>query len=121
MSQGTVNYTNTNVDLTVRVFDSFYGYDVDVPANEYDVVNSFFKTVMENDRTAGNMTVSLFQVAEQTKVPVLTLLDSMRGRNKIDININMAYFLNNIRSRTTLLGVNAPSTPNYYAARAVIQ
>lgn len=121
MSQGTVNYTNTNVDLTVRVFDSFYGYNVDVPANEYDVVNSFFKSVMPDAKTAGNMTVSLFQVADQTKIPVLTLLDSMKGRNKIDININMAYFLNNIRSRSTLLGVNAPSTPNFYAARLVIQ
>lgn len=121
MNQGTVNYTNTNVDLTVRVFDSFYGYDVNVPANEYDIVNSFFKSVMDDVKTAGNMTVSLFQVAEQTKIPVLTLLDSMKGRNKIDININMAYFLNSIRSRTTLLGVNAPSTPNFYAARLVIQ
>lgn len=121
MSQGTVNYSNNNIDLTVRVFDTFYGYDVNVPANEYDLVNSFFLSVMDDARTAGNMTVSLFQVADQTKVPVLTLLDTMKGRNQIDISLNMAYFLNNIRSRTTLLGVNAASTPNYYAARLVMQ
>ena len=29
----TVNYTNYNKDLTVRVFDSFYNYDVNVPAD----------------------------------------------------------------------------------------
>lgn len=121
MSQGTVNYTNTNIDMTVRVFDDFYGYDINVPANEYDVVDSFFKSVMENKRTANNMTMSLFQVADQTKIPVLTLLDTMKGRNKIDIDLNMAYFLNNIRSRTTLLGVNAQATPNFYAARSVMQ
>lgn len=121
MSQGTVNYANTNLDFTVRVFDDFYGYEVNVPANEFDIVDSFFKSVMENKKTAGNMTVSLFQVADQTKIPVLTLLDTMKGRNKIDINLNMAYFLNNIRSRTTLLGVNAQATPNFYAARSVIQ
>ncbi len=121
MSQGTVNYTNTNLDLTVRVFDSFYGFDADVPANEYDVVLSFFKTTMENDRAAGNMTVSLFQVADQTKIPVLTLLDTMKGKNGLDLSINMAYFLNNIRSRSTLLGVNAYGTPNFYAVRNVLQ
>ena len=121
MAQGTVNYTNTNLDLTVRVFDSFYGFDANVPANEYDVVYSFFKTTMHNDRAAGNMTVSLFQVADQTKIPVLTLLDTMKGKNGLDLSINMAYFLNNIRSRSTLLGVNAYGTPNFYAVRNVLQ
>ena len=38
----TVNYTNYNQDLTVRVFDRFYDYDVNVPAAEYDVVYSYF-------------------------------------------------------------------------------
>ena len=121
MSQGTVNYTNTNIDASVRLFDSFYNYSVDVPASEYDVVLSFFKKSMENDLAAGNMTVSLFQVAEITKIPVLTLLDSMKGKTGIDLSINMAYFMNNIRSRSTLLGVNASATPNFYAVRNVLQ
>jgi hypothetical protein len=40
---------------------------------------------------------------------------------ELDLNINMAYYLNSIRSRATLLGVGIPVTPNYYAARNVIQ
>jgi hypothetical protein len=39
----------------------------------------------------------------------------------MDINLNMAYYLNNIRSRATLLGVNSQVVPNFYAARAVLQ
>jgi hypothetical protein len=120
-TDSTVNYINPNLDLSVRIFDTFYSFDANVPANEYDIVNSFFKSVMENDRTAGNMTVSLFQIAEQTKIPVLTLLDSMKGKNGLDLSLSMAYYLNNIRSRATLLGLNAQATPNYYAARAVLQ
>ena len=38
----TVNYSNPKVDQTVRVFDEFYAYSVDVPAQEYDAVYSFF-------------------------------------------------------------------------------
>lgn len=120
-TDSTVNYTNTNLDLTVRIYDEFYAYDTNVPVAEYDIVYSFFRSVMNNDRDAGNFTVSLFRVASITKVPVLTLLDSMQGQTGLDLTINMAYYLNNIRSRATLLGVNAVATPNYYAARLVLQ
>ena len=118
---GTVNYANTNVDLTVRVFDQFYSYDANVPAAEYDIVYSFFRSTMDSTLAAGNMTVSLFQVASITKIPVLTLLDSLKGQTGLDLTVNMAYYLNNVRSRATLLGVNAQTVPNYYAARAVLQ
>lgn len=76
---------------------------------------------MDTARAAGNMTVSLFRVADQTKVPVLTLLDTMKGATGLDLTASMAYYLNNIRSNATLLGVNAQTTPNFYAARSVIQ
>ena len=116
-----VNYTNSNLDLTVRIFDQFYNYDVNVPAAEYDIVNSFFKSVMDSDRQANAFTVSLFRVAGITNIPVLTLLDTMQGQSGLDLTVSMAYYLNNIRSRATLLGVNAQPAPNFYAARAVIQ
>ena len=121
MSTGSVNYTNTNLDQTVRIFDRFYQYEANVPAAEYDIVLSFFKQQMNNNTVAGNFTVSLFQVAEQTNIPALTLLDSFQGNNLMTINLNMAYYLNNIRSRATLLGVNVQPVPNYYAARTVLQ
>ena len=116
-----INNTNYNLDQTVRVFDSFYEYDVNVPAAEYDIVLSFFKQQMGDARVAGNFTVSLFQVAEQTNIPALTLLDTFQGADPMTLNLNMAYYLNNIRSRATLLGVNLQPVPNYYAARTVLQ
>ena len=118
---GSVNTTNPNVDLTVRVYDEFYRYDANVPAAEYDIVYSFFRTNTDTATTAGNMTVALFQVASITKIPVLELLDSFKGRTGLDLTVSMAYYQNNIRSRATLLGVNAAAVPNYYAARAVLQ
>ena len=117
----TVNYANPKTDLTVRVFDSFYDYEVDVPAAEYDVVYSYFVTQMTSRQAAGNFTVSLFRVAQDTGIPALTLLKEMQGNNGVTINVNMAYYLNQIRSRATLLGVGVAVTPNYYAARNVLQ
>ena len=76
---------------------------------------------MTGSKVAGNMTVSLFRVADYTNIPVLTLLDTMKGKTGLDLTVNMAYFLNNLRSNATLLGVNANPAPNYYAGRLVIQ
>ena len=115
-----INTINQNVDLTVRVFDAFYSFGIQVDANTYDAVNSYFESVFENRQIAKNFTVSLFRVAEQTKVSVLTLLAQISGQNQIQLSNTMAYYLNGIRSPATLLGINASITPNYWAARNVL-
>ena len=121
----TINDTNYRMDQTVRVFDTFYDYDVDIPVGEYDVVNSYFRSIMTTKQAADNFTVSLFKVAEDTKIPALTLLQTFQTSggvgNSMSINLNMAYYLNSIRNRATLLGVGVAVIPNYYAARNVVQ
>ena len=116
----TVNYNNPNIDLTVRVYDKFYDYDVNVPAAEYDVVYSYFQSVMTTKQAAGNFTVSLFKVAEDTGIPPLTLLQEFQGLNGMNLSASLAYYLNAIRSRATLLGVGVPVVPNFYQARNVL-
>ncbi len=108
----TVNETNLREDLTVRVFDRFYAFDVNVPVNEYDAVYSYFRSVMTTDRAAGNFATSLFRISQNTNIPAMT---------GVNLTVNLAYYLNLIRSKATLLGVNASATPNFYAARAVLQ
>ena len=116
----TVNYANPNTDLTVRVFDSFYDYDVNVPAAEYDIVHSYFIKTMTSRQAAGNFTVSLFRVAQDTGIPALTLLQEMQTENGLNLNVNMAYYLNQIRSRATLLGIGVAVVPNFYQARNIL-
>ena len=116
----TVNYTNPNKDLTVRLFDQFYSYEVDVPANEYDVVFSYFSSVMSSRQSAGNFTMSLFRVAQTTGIAALTLLKEFQGLNGVNLSASLAYYLNSIRSRATLLGVGVAVVPNVYQARNVL-
>lgn len=117
----TVNYTNTNLDQTVRIFDNFYRFDVQVPVAEYDVVHSYFIKTMTTKQAAGNFTVSLFRIAQETNIPPLTLLQEFQGLNGIDLSASLAYYLNQLRSRATLLGVGVAVVPNQYAARNVLQ
>ena len=120
----TVNYTNYNIDQTVRVFDSFYKFDVNVPADQYDIVFSWFKTQMGTTQAAENFTVSVFRIAQETKIPALTLLQYFQDEGKTQtsmvLDVQLAYWLNQIRSRATLLGVSVPAQPNYYAARNIV-
>ena len=115
----TVNSVNPRVDLSVRVFDNFYRFDITVPANEYDAVNSFFRSVFGSQQAADNFTVQVFRIAQETNTPVLEVLDEMRDRDEIRLTADIAYFLNGIRSPSTLLGINAVTTPNVWAARNV--
>lgn len=116
----TVNYANPNTDLSVRIFDSFYDYDVNIPAEEYDVVHTYFLSVMTTRQAAGNFTVSLFRVAQDTGINPLTLVKEFQGLNGVSLSASLAYYLNSIRSRATLLGVGTPVTPNFYQARNVL-
>jgi hypothetical protein len=117
----TVNEANLNIDQTVRIFDSFYQYDANVPSQEYDAVLSYFRSVFSTTQAAESFTSSLFRVAEETNVNAMDLLQQFQGQatGAPEVTILMAYYLNSVRSPATLLGVLAPSVPNYYTARNV--
>ena len=114
-----VNAINTKTDLTVQIFDRFYGYQQQVPVDEYDAVLSYFKSVFRSAEAAGNFTVSLFRVSQQSGIPVMTLLQQFQGQTAPQINLTLAYYLNGIRSSSTLLCVNTPTQPNFYIARNI--
>jgi hypothetical protein len=120
MSMNTVNIVKASTDATVRLFDDFYFFEADVPAVEYDAVFSFFRSIFEAKDTAGAFTLNLFRISQSTGIDVITLMTEMQSQNAIELNATMAYYLNNIRSPSTLLGVGSMATPNYWTARNVV-
>lgn len=115
-----VNNPNNNIDATVRVFDQFYQYQEIVPANEYDAVYSYFRSIYTTAEAANNFTTALFRIASNSGIPALTLLDELKRLGPEELNVTFAYYLNGLRSPSTLLGVNSTVVPNYYAARNVV-
>jgi hypothetical protein len=115
-----VNNTNYNIDLTVRVFDDFYGYEQFVDSSDWDVVLSYFKSIYTTTLAAENFATALFRVSNEQSIPVLTLLEQLQTADSgAELNLTLAYYLNNQRSNSTLLGTSQPVQPNYYAARNV--
>lgn len=117
----TVNYANPKIDGTVKIFDEFYAYETSAPQLEYDAVYSYFRSVFGTAEAAGNFTVSVFRISESSGIPVMTLLQEFQGQSQPELTLTLAYYLNSIRSNSTLLGVNVASQPNFYVARNVRQ
>jgi hypothetical protein len=114
-----VNAVNNKTDLTVQIFDRFYGYQQQVPVDAYDAVLSYFTSVFGSAEAAGNFTVSVFRISHATNIDPMTLLQQFQGQTAPEITLTLAYYLNSIRSRSTLLGLNVPTQPNYYVSRNI--
>jgi len=111
----------TNLDKTVRIFDSFYSFNTVVNSDEYDIVHSYFVSVCDTKNIAANFTAVFFRVAQETGVPVLNLLDQIRGTKKIEMNQVLAYYLNSFKSKTSLYGIANIPRPNQPVARNIVQ
>jgi len=101
--------------------DTFYtDRDVGISSEHYNIVFGFFRKVLETDESAEAFTVDLFRVSKSTDVPVLIMLESMKDKDKIGVSEVMAFYLNQIRSQSALLGVSNVITPNQQVARNIL-
>ena len=115
-----VDGPKTQLDKTVRVFDSFYNFDININANEYEIVRSYFLSVSEKSDVADNFTTMIFRIASITGENALNLLGYIQGTTKLETTALMAYYLNSLKSKTTLYGVSATPTPNENVQRNVV-
>lgn len=112
----------SSLDQTVRIFDSFYSTDLQVGAAQYDIVHGYFTGVCDTITIADNFTAVLFRIAQQTGVDVLTLLKELQGStNKIEMNKTMCYYLNGLKSKTSLYGISVVPRPCIPVARNIVQ
>jgi len=94
--------------------------DIGISSEHYDIVLGFFKKVTSNQKTAEAFTVDLFRVTKSTGVSVLSLLESMQDKDEFGVNEVMAFYLNQIRSQSALLGVSNTLVPNQQVARNIL-
>jgi len=112
--------TRNNMDQTVRIFDSFYSFNLVVPGNQYDIVHSYFTSVCATKTIANNFTAVMFRIAQDTGIPVLDLLDQIKGKTKMELNQVLAYYLNSFKSKTSLYGIAIIPKSNQPVARNIV-
>jgi len=111
----------TSLDQTVRIFDSFYSFNTIINAADYDVVHSYFVSVCDTKNIADNFTAVFFRVSQETGIPVLDLLDQIKGKKKMEMNQTLSYYLNSFKSKTTLYGIAIIPRSNQPVARNIVQ
>jgi len=119
MATNTVNYIEHTDLKNITIIDEFNKFEYKVDGAEYDVVSTFFKKMIANSSLASSFTTAIYQVAVYTNTSVIDLVRSLDGQTELELSISMAYYLNNIRSNSALLGIQNQLKPNYYAFRMV--
>ncbi len=115
-----VDAPRTHLDKTVRVFDQFYNFDLVVPADQYDIIFSYFSSVCESSYAAKNLTTILFRISSITNENALVLFEEFYGKTALEATALMLYYLNSTKSKTTLYGVGVQPTPNEPVNRNVV-
>jgi|TARA_R110000772_G_scaffold265640_1_gene387238 pyruvate/2-oxoacid:ferredoxin oxidoreductase alpha subunit len=119
----------TPTENTIQLFDSFYSSTINVPVNEWDVVYSYFVGVLKGNsesettkETAKKFAAVLFKIAQQTGTDIMVFMDYFRTNveTKVQVNTEMAYYLNLLKSKTALYGVSTVPTPNQAVQRNII-
>lgn len=111
----------SGIDRTIRIFDEFYNVDTIVSANQYDVIRSYFMSVSATEAIANNFTAILFRISSVTGLNVLDLLADIKGsNNSLQMNAKICYYLNGIKSKTSLYGINVIPNPIQSTARNVV-
>lgn len=112
----------SSIDRTIRIFDSFYSTDVIVGADQFDIVYGYFSSVCATNSIAQNFTAVLFRAATETGLNVLDLLDELQGSgSKLQMNKKICFYLNSLKSKTSLYGISIVPRPNIPVARNIVQ
>lgn len=115
-----IDETYSDLDKTVRLFDSFYNFQMVINPNQYDIVYSYFFSISNSKNIARNFTSFIFRISNVIGEDALVLLDYIKGKDSLQTNALMAYYLNGIKSKTTLYGVSVEPIPNESAQRNVV-
>lgn len=119
----------TERDNTVELFDSFYAQGLTVNAGEWDAVYSYFLGVLkgnpDNERTkqtASQFATVLFRIAQETGTDIQIFMDYFRTNveTSLQVNSEMAFYLNLLKSKSALYGVSNVPIPNQAVQRNVI-
>ncbi len=116
-----IDAPRNNLDNTVRLFDQFYNFNLVIDGSQYDIVYSYFLKTTNSKTIATNFTGILFRISNITGENALTLLDEMKKTDALTASSLMTYYLNSLKSKTTLYGIANFPVPNEMVQRNIVQ
>ena len=107
-------------DSTVNYFNNFFGPAFTVSTEVDGVIVSYFEKMTGSTESAKLMAGSVIYTAKAQNLDPMLILQEFINLPKNQLNSYLAYFLNQNRIGTSLLGLsNAPMT-NKYLTRTIL-
>lgn len=119
----------TEKENTLEIFDTFYSQTLVINSGDWDSVYSYFLGVLKGNsdnqkiqQTASQFATVLFRIAQETATDIQIFMDYFRTNveTSLQVNSEMAFYLNLLKSKTALYGVSNVPTPNQAVQRNVI-
>jgi len=119
----------TEKENTLEIFDTFYSQTLVINSGDWDSVYSYFLGVLKGNsdnqkiqQTASQFATVLFRIAQETATDIQIFMDYFRTnvQTTLQVNTEMAFYLNLLKSKTALYGVANVPTPNQAVQRNVI-
>ena len=116
-----INVSFNSEDNTVKIYDEFYGTEAVISAEQFDIARAYFRSVFNDNLIAEQFTTTFFAIKETYNKDFDELLKEFKASgNTLNLNEITAYYLNGLRSKSTLLGVTNLRVPNQYVSRNIL-
>lgn len=121
----TTSYTNlppviqTN-SFGKKTFVNFYNIPLEINASTLDAITAFFTSRNFDTISASSLATVLIAQSKKDNINPLTLLDTLKGYDIVQLNSLMAEIINYNRFKTSYLGFGPIFSPNPNISRNVL-
>jgi hypothetical protein len=103
--------TESNSDLTVKVFDQYFQAPIDLNNNELIAMIGFFETRGFDKDSAESTALIILKQAKKDNYNPMQIMDTLTGLSNVEISGLVAEILNYNRFKTSSLGVSQLYAP----------
>ena len=112
--------SKNSVDSVVQTFNNFYSVPIQLDAGVLNAMIGFFENKGFDPSTAQSISVIIMTQAQQDRFDPMTVLDSLKGFDTLQLSSLAAQILNYNRSKTSYLGLANKVAPFPAIQRNVI-
>ena len=115
------NLPLTAVEETIDYFNKIFDQPIEVPQNVVDALYAFFIGRTENEQAALALVNVVVVTSLASKINPMSMLDRFKEiGDGLDLDNQLAIFLNSTRNNTSLLGVKNVPGVNSHIARTIL-
>lgn len=112
--------TESNSDLTVKVFDQYYQAPIDLNNNELVAMVGFFESRGFSSDSAESTAIIILKQAKKDNYNSMQILNTLGGLSNVEISGLVAEILNYNRFKTSSLGISQLYSPADSVVRNIL-